>query len=134
MVVPTPDGHINSWFWRRHSGGVHEIYHRGAAVAALLRHRDHPTVDKIVDRARICRGGKRRVFGVVGIDLIAGPSEILVVADAENDPDWIVIDLLSQAEHDTATVGIDPVVPPRRQCGRCDRTAAHRFAALFDRA
>ena len=57
-------------------------------------------MDKIVGPGNAyVAAAKRRVFGVVGIDLIAGPSEILVIADAENDPDWIAVDLLSQAEH-----------------------------------
>jgi histidinol dehydrogenase len=66
-----------------------------------------PAVDKIVGPGnRYVAAAKRQVFGIVGIDMIAGPSEILVIADAENDPDWIALDLLSQAEHDESAQSI----------------------------
>ena len=69
--------------------------------------RRSPPVDKIVGPGNAyVAAAKRRVFGTVGIDMIAGPSEILVVADAANDPDWIAADLLSQAEHDAAAQAI----------------------------
>ena len=111
MVVPTPDGVINPLVLAAaRLGGVNEIYRIGGAqaVAALAYGTASiRPVDKIVGPGNAyVAAAKRRVFGVVGIDLIAGPSEILVVADAENDPDWIAIDLLSQAEHDTAAQSV----------------------------
>ncbi|MEL0113350.1 MAG: histidinol dehydrogenase, partial [Rickettsiales bacterium] len=111
MVVPTPDGVINPLVLAAaRLGGVNEIYRIGGAqaVAALAYGpASIRPVDKIVGPGNAyVAAAKRRVFGVVGIDLIAGPSEILVVADAENDPDWIAIDLLSQAEHDTAAQSV----------------------------
>jgi histidinol dehydrogenase len=111
MVVPTPDGVINPLVLAAaRLGGVNEIYRIGGAqaVAALAYGTDSiRPVDKIVGPGNAyVAAAKRRVFGVVGIDLIAGPSEILVVADTENDPDWIAIDLLSQAEHDTAAQSV----------------------------
>ena len=74
---------------------------------ARLRHRDDPPVAKIVGPGNAyVAAAKRQVFGTVGIDMIAGPSEVLVVADADNDPDWIAADLLAQAEHDAAAQSI----------------------------
>jgi histidinol dehydrogenase len=89
---------------------IDEIYRVGGAqaVAALAYGtRTIAPVDKIVGPGNAyVAAAKRRVFGRVGIDMIAGPSEILVVADARNDPEWIAADLLSQAEHDTAAQAI----------------------------
>jgi histidinol dehydrogenase len=106
MVVPTPDGVLNPLVLAAASiAGVDEIYRIGGAqaIAALAYGTETISpVDKIVGPGNAyVAAAKRRVFGVVGIDMIAGPSEILVVADAENDPSWIAADLLSQAEHDT---------------------------------
>ncbi|NKB21231.1 MAG: histidinol dehydrogenase [Alphaproteobacteria bacterium] len=106
MVVPTPDGVLNPLVLAAASiAGVDEIYRIGGAqaVAALAYGtKTIPPVDKIVGPGNAyVAAAKRRVFGVVGIDMIAGPSEILIVADAENDAAWIAADLLSQAEHDT---------------------------------
>jgi histidinol dehydrogenase len=111
MVVPTPDGVINPLVLAAAKiAGVSEIYRIGGAqaVAALAYGTETiRPVDKIVGPGNAyVAAAKRRVFGVVGIDLIAGPSEILVVADGENDPDWIAVDLLSQAEHDTAAQSV----------------------------
>ena len=105
MVVPTPDGEINPLVLAAAKiSGIEEIYRIGGAqaVAALaFGTQTVAPVDKIVGPGNAyVAAAKRRVFGTVGIDIIAGPSEILVVADKENDPDWIAIDLLSQAEHD----------------------------------
>ncbi|MEL6889558.1 MAG: histidinol dehydrogenase, partial [Pseudomonadota bacterium] len=84
--------------------GVDEIYRIGGAqaIAALAYGTDTiAPVDKITGPGNaFVAAAKRRVFGKVGIDMIAGPSEILVIADADNDPDWIALDVLSQAEHD----------------------------------
>jgi histidinol dehydrogenase len=111
MVVPTPDGALNPLVLAAAElAGVSEIYRIGGAqaVAALAYGTATITpVDKIVGPGNAyVAAAKRRVFGIVGIDLIAGPSEILVVADRGNDPTWIAADLLSQAEHDTASQAI----------------------------
>ena len=105
MVVPTPDGVLNPLVLAAAKiAGVTEIYRIGGAqaVGALAYGTDTIlAVDKIVGPGNAyVAAAKRQVFGTVGIDMIAGPSEILVVADGENDPDWIAADLLSQAEHD----------------------------------
>jgi histidinol dehydrogenase len=111
MVVPTPRGVINPLVVAAaHIAGVSEIYRIGGAqaVAALAYGTETiDPVDKVVGPGNAyVAAAKRQVFGTVGIDLIAGPSEILVVADADNEPDWIAADLLSQAEHDTAAQAI----------------------------
>ena len=111
MVVPTPDGQIAPLVLAAAAtAGVDEIYRMGGAqaVAALAYGTESiRPVDKIVGPGNAyVAAAKRQVFGTVGIDLIAGPSEILVVADGRNDPRWIAADLLSQAEHDTAAQAI----------------------------
>jgi len=111
MVVPTPDGRINPLVLAAaRIAGVNEIYRIGGAqaVAALAYGTETiAAVDKIVGPGNAyVAAAKRQVFGRVGIDSIAGPSEILVVADGDNDPHWIAVDLLSQAEHDTAAQSI----------------------------
>ncbi|MBC7952951.1 MAG: histidinol dehydrogenase [Rhodospirillaceae bacterium] len=111
MVVPTPDGKLNPLVLAAaRLAGVDEIYRVGGAqaVAALAFGTDTiRPVDKIVGPGNAyVAAAKRQVFGTVGIDMIAGPSEILVVADGANDPSWIAADLLSQAEHDTAAQSI----------------------------
>ena len=105
MVVPTPDGVVNpAVMAAAQIAGVDEIYRIGGAqaVAALAYGTETiAPVDKISGPGNaFVAAAKRRVFGKVGIDMIAGPSEILVIADADNDPDWIALDLMSQAEHD----------------------------------
>ncbi|MBI1181578.1 MAG: histidinol dehydrogenase [Alphaproteobacteria bacterium] len=111
MVVPTPDGVVNPMVLAAAStAGVGEIYKVGGAqaVAALAYGTESiAPVDKVVGPGNaFVAAAKRQVFGTIGIDMIAGPSEILVVADAANDPAWIAADLLSQAEHDTAAQSI----------------------------
>lgn len=111
MVVPTPDGVVNDLVLAAaRIAGITEIWRIGGAqaVAALAYGTESIVpVDKIVGPGNAyVAAAKRQVFGKVGIDSIAGPSEILVVADAANDPSWIAIDLLSQAEHDTAAQAI----------------------------
>ena len=111
MVVPTPDGKINPLVLAAAKlAGVDEIYRIGGAqaVAALAYGTDTiRPVDKIVGPGNAyVAAAKRQVFGAVGIDMIAGPSEILVVADGNNDPSWIAADLLSQAEHDPVAQSI----------------------------
>jgi histidinol dehydrogenase len=105
ITVPTPDGILNpAVLLAAKLAGVDEIYRIGGAqaIAALAYGTDTiQPVDKITGPGNaFVAAAKRRVFGKVGIDMIAGPSEILVIADGDNDPDWIALDLLSQAEHD----------------------------------
>ncbi len=105
MVVPTPDGEINNMVLAAASiAGVDRVFAVGGAqaVAALAYGTDSvPAVDKIVGPGNAyVASAKRMVFGKVGIDMIAGPSEILVLCDGNTDPDWIAVDLFSQAEHD----------------------------------
>ncbi|MCT4558718.1 MAG: histidinol dehydrogenase [Pelagimonas sp.] len=105
ITVPTPDGVVNPLvLLAAKLAGVDEIYRIGGAQAVAALAYGTQTiapVDKITGPGNaFVAAAKRRVFGKVGIDMIAGPSEILVIADADNDPDWIALDLLSQAEHD----------------------------------
>jgi len=105
MVVPTPDGEVNELVLAAAAiSNVDRVFSIGGAqaVAALAYGTDTvPQVDKIVGPGNIyVATAKRMVFGTVGIDMIAGPSEILVVCDGKTDPDWIAMDLFSQAEHD----------------------------------
>lgn len=111
MVVPTPDDRLNPLVLAAAKlGGVHEIYRVGGAQAVAALAYGTGTirpVAKIVGPGNAyVAAAKRQVFGKVGIDMIAGPSEVLVIADAENDPDWLAADLLAQAEHDTAAQAI----------------------------
>jgi histidinol dehydrogenase len=105
MVVPTPHGVINEMVLAAaHIAGVDRVFCIGGAqaVGALAYGTETvPAVDKIVGPGNIyVATAKRMVFGTVGIDMIAGPSEILVICDGATDPDWIAMDLFSQAEHD----------------------------------
>ena len=105
MVVPTPDGEVNELVLAAAAvAGVDRIFAIGGAqaVAALAYGTETiPQVDKIVGPGNIyVATAKGMVFGTVGIDMIAGPSEILVICDGKTDPDWIAMDLFSQAEHD----------------------------------
>ncbi len=111
MVVPTPDGVCNPLvLLAARIAGVDEIYRVGGAQAIAALAYGTATiaaVDKITGPGNAyVAAAKRRVFGKVGIDMIAGPSEILVIADKDNDPDWIALDLLSQAEHDASAQSI----------------------------
>lgn len=105
MVVPTPDGELNQLVLAAAAAaGVTRVFTVGGAqaVAALAYGTATvPKVDKVVGPGNIfVATAKRMVFGAVGIDMIAGPSEILVVCDGKTNPDWIAMDLFSQAEHD----------------------------------
>ena len=105
MVVPTPDGEVNDLVLAAAAiSGVDRIFAIGGAqaVAALAYGTETiPQVDKIVGPGNIyVATAKGMVFGTVGIDMIAGPSEILVICDGKTNPDWIAMDLFSQAEHD----------------------------------
>ena len=111
MVVPTPDGALNPLvLMAAKLAGVDEIYRIGGAQAiAALAYGTQTIapVDVITGPGNAyVAAAKKLVFGQVGIDMIAGPSEILVVADGQNNPDWIAADLLSQAEHDVAAQSI----------------------------
>jgi histidinol dehydrogenase len=105
MVVPTPRGEVNELVLAAaHVCGVDKVFAVGGAqaIAALAYGTESvPPVDKIVGPGNIyVATAKRTVFGQVGIDMIAGPSEILVICDGQTDPDWVSMDLFSQAEHD----------------------------------
>ncbi|MEP6355965.1 MAG: histidinol dehydrogenase [Hyphomicrobiales bacterium] len=111
MVVPTPHGTLNPLVLAAADlAGVDEIYRVGGAQAiAALAYGTNTIapVSKIVGPGNaFVAAAKRRVFGTVGIDMIAGPSEVLVIADGNNNPDWIAVDLLAQAEHDIAAQSI----------------------------
>jgi len=105
MVVPTPDGERNDLVLAAAAiSKVDRVFTIGGAqaVGALAYGTETiPQVDKIVGPGNAyVAAAKRRVFGIVGIDMVAGPSEILVICDGKTDPDWIAMDLFSQAEHD----------------------------------
>ena len=105
MVVLTPNGELNDLVLAAAAiAGVDQVFTIGGAqaVGALAYGTDSiPKVDKITGPGNIfVATAKKSVFGLVGIDMIAGPSEILIIADGETDPDWLAMDLFSQAEHD----------------------------------
>ena len=105
MVVPTPQGHTNELVLAAaYLSGVDRVFTIGGAqaIAALAYGTESiPAVEKIVGPGNIyVATAKKLVFGQVGIDMIAGPSEILIICDGKTDPDWIAMDLFSQAEHD----------------------------------
>jgi len=111
ICAPTPDGVANPLvLLAARLSGVDKVYRIGGAQAVAAMAYGTETiapVDKITGPGNaFVAAAKRRVFGKVGIDMIAGPSEILVIADADNDPDWIAVDLLSQAEHDESAQSI----------------------------
>jgi len=124
MVVPAPGGELSPLVLAAAQlGGVHRAFRLGGAqaIAALAWGTESvPTVDKIVGPGNAwVAEAKRQVFGRVGIDMIAGPSEILIICDGETDPDWIALDLFSQAEHDEEAQAIlispDPLYLDRVQ-------------------
>ena len=136
MVVPTPDGAVNpAVLVAARMAGVDRIYRVGGAqaVAALAYGTETiRAVDKITGPGNAyVAAAKRQVFGKVGIDMIAGPSEILVIADADNDPDWIAIDLLSQAEHDASAQSI--LITTDAGFGHAVATAVERRLATLER-
>jgi histidinol dehydrogenase len=111
MVVPTPDGEKNDLVLAAAAiAGIDLVFTIGGAqaIGALAYGTQSiPQVDKIVGPGNAyVAAAKRRVFGTVGIDMVAGPSEILVICDGNTDPDWIAMDLFSQAEHDEAAQAI----------------------------
>ncbi len=111
MTVPTPRGEVNELVLAAAAlAGVDRVFTVGGAqaVAALAYGTETvPAVDKIVGPGNAyVAAAKRRVFGIVGIDMVAGPSEILVICDGQTDPEWIAMDLFSQAEHDEEATAI----------------------------
>ena len=111
IAVPAPDGVVNPLVLvAARLAGVSEIHRVGGAqaIAALAYGTEsiRPVVKIVGPGNAYVAAAKRQVFGTVGIDMIAGPSEVLVLADGSNDPDWIAADLLAQAEHDTAAQSI----------------------------
>ncbi len=137
ITVPTPDGQINPLvLLAAQISGVDEIYRIGGAQAiAALAYGTQTIapVDKITGPGNAyVASAKRRVFGKVGIDMIAGPSEILVIADADNDPDWIALDLLSQAEHDESAQSL--LVTDDADFGRAVAEAVESRLRMLERA
>lgn len=137
MVVPTPDGEVNDLVLAAAAvAGVDQIFTVGGAqaVAALAYGTETiPSVDKIVGPGNIyVATAKRMVFGTCGIDMIAGPSEILVVCDGKTDPDWIAMDLFSQAEHDEDAQSI--LVSPDKGFLDAVEQSIHRLLEEMPRA
>lgn len=136
ITVPTPDGVANPLvLLAARLAGVDEIYRIGGAqaVAALAYGTTSIAfVDKITGPGNaFVAAAKRRVFGKVGIDMIAGPSEILVIADGDNDPDWIALDMLSQAEHDESAQSI--LITTDRAMAKAVEAAIERHLLTLER-
>jgi len=111
VAVPTPRGELDPVLCAAaRIAGIREMYRIGGAQAvAALAYGTHsiPPVDKITGPGNVfVAAAKRRVYGHVGVDLVAGPSEVLIIADEDNDPEWIALDLISQAEHDVTAQAI----------------------------
>ncbi|MEL6996928.1 MAG: histidinol dehydrogenase [Pseudomonadota bacterium] len=129
ICAPTPDGATNPLvLLAAKLSGVSEIYRIGGAqaIAAMAYGADPISpVDKITGPGNAyVAAAKRRVFGQVGIDMIAGPSEVLVIADGESDPDWVALDLLAQAEHDANAQSI--LITDNRAFGQAVSDAVDR--------
>jgi len=136
VCAPTPDGAVNPLvLLAARLAGVETVYRIGGAQAiAALAHGTATVapVDKITGPGNAwVAAAKRRVFGRVGIDMIAGPSEVLVLADAANDPAWLALDLLAQAEHDAAAQSI--LVTDDPGFGRAVAAAVERRLATLAR-
>jgi histidinol dehydrogenase len=136
MVVPAPDGNLNPLVLvAADLAGVDEIYRIGGAqaIAALAYGTETiAPVAKIVGPGNAyVAAAKRQVFGQVGIDMIAGPSEVVVIADKDNDPAWIAADLLAQAEHDTAAQAI--LITDDASFGRAVAAAVEAELAVLPR-
>jgi len=137
ITVPTPDGVVNPLvLLAARIAGVDEIYRLGGAqaIAALAYGTETvPPVDKITGPGNaFVAAAKRRVFGKVGIDMIAGPSEILVIADGNNDPEFVALDLLSQAEHDESAQSI--LVTTDAEFGRAVAAEIERQLEVLERS
>ena len=136
MTVPAPDGVLNPLVLAAaRAAGVDEVYRIGGAQAIAALAYGTATiapVDKITGPGNaFVAAAKRRVFGKVGIDMIAGPSEILVIADADNDPEWIALDLLSQAEHDESAQSL--LITTDTAFGRAVSEAVDRLLETLER-
>jgi histidinol dehydrogenase len=136
IACPTPGGVVNPLvLLAARIAGVDKVYRIGGAQAiAALAYGTQTIapVDKITGPGNAyVAAAKRRVFGRVGIDMIAGPSEILVIADEGNDPDWIALDLLSQAEHDESTQSI--LITDSAPFGRAVAVAVAKRLETLDR-
>ncbi|MDD9743764.1 MULTISPECIES: histidinol dehydrogenase [Marinovum] len=136
ITVPTPDGVVNPLvLLAARIAGVDEVYRIGGAqaIAALAYGTETiAPVDKITGPGNaFVAAAKRRVFGKVGIDMIAGPSEILVIADRDNDPDWIALDLMSQAEHDESAQSL--LITDDAEFGRAVAEAVEKRLETLER-
>ncbi len=136
ICVPTPDGVVNpAVLMAARIAGVDTVYRVGGAQEIAAQAYGTETiaaVDKITGPGNAyVAAAKRRVFGRVGIDMIAGPSEILVIADRDNDPTWIALDLLSQAEHDASAQSI--LITTDAGFGRAVAASVDRFLETLDR-
>ncbi len=134
MVVPTPHGEKNALVLAAAAiTGVDRVFTIGGAqaVGALAYGTQTiPQVDKIVGPGNAyVAAAKRRVFGVVGIDMVAGPSEVLIIADGTTDPDWVAMDLFAQAEHDEMAQSI-LLCPDRAYLERVERSIARLLPEL----
>jgi histidinol dehydrogenase len=134
MVVPAPDGKLNPLVLAAaHLGGVSEIYRVGGAQAIAALAYGTATiapVAKIVGPGNAyVAAAKRLVFGKVGIDMIAGPSEVLVIADDTGNADWIAADLLAQAEHDASAQSI-LITDSKRLADEVERAVASQLTTL----
>ena len=137
MVVPAPQGVLNPLVLAAaRIAGVDEIYKIGGAQAVAALAYGTQTIKpvaKIVGPGNaFVAAAKRRVFGTVGIDMIAGPSEVVIMADADANPDWIAADLLAQAEHDTAAQSI--LITPSLELADAVDMAVTRQTATLPRA
>jgi histidinol dehydrogenase len=138
MTVPTPDGERNDLVLAAAAlAGVDRVFTIGGAQAVAALAYGTQTiarVDKIVGPGnRYVAAAKRRVYGVVGIDMVAGPSEILIVCDASTDPDWIALDLFSQAEHDELAQAI-ALCPDVAYLDRVEASIARQIKQIPRRA
>lgn len=138
MTTPTPDGEMNQTVLAAAAlAGVDRVFRVGGAqaVAALAYGTASvPAVDKIVGPGNAyVAAAKRFVFGVVGIDMVAGPSEILIIADGTTDPAWVAMDLFSQAEHDEIAQAV-LLCPDARYIGQVEAEMSRLVAALPRRA
>jgi histidinol dehydrogenase len=134
MVVPSPGGKLNPLILAAAKlAGIDDLFRIGGAqaIAALAYGTETiAPVAKIVGPGNaFVAAAKRMVFGKVGIDMIAGPSEVLIVADSGGNPDWIAADLLAQAEHDTSAQAI-LITDDERLAGEVERAVARQLAAL----
>jgi histidinol dehydrogenase len=137
MVVPTPGGELNEMVLAAAAiAGAHRVFTIGGAqaVAALAYGTETvPRVDKIVGPGNIyVATAKKKVFGQVGIDMIAGPSEILIICDGSTNPDWIAMDLFSQAEHDENAQAI--LLSPDEEFLRAVSSSIERLLPEMERA